>query len=99
MRKPAVLPTRLVPLSAHSSQIGSEPMELPMTVTAAGPLAALSSSLTDIVARAAPALVSVQSHRSRASGFVWKPGLVITADETLADEGEVEVHFADGGER
>lgn len=70
-----------------------------MTDSATGPLAAISSSLADIVARTAPAIVSVHSHRARASGFVWKPGLVVTADEALADEGEVAVRFADGTDR
>jgi S1-C subfamily serine protease len=63
------------------------------------PLASLSSALTATVAQAAPSLVSVHSHRSRASGFVWKPGLVITADEALADEGEIVVLSADGAEK
>ena len=67
-----------------------------MTDSAASPLAALSWSLADIIARTSPAIVSVHSHRSRASGFVWKPGLVVTADEGLADEGEVTVRRADG---
>jgi S1-C subfamily serine protease len=70
-----------------------------MTDPATAPLAALSASLADIVARTAPAIVSVHSHRSRASGFVWKSGLVITADETLADEGEVGIRLADGTEQ
>ncbi|VIO78854.1 Serine endoprotease DegS [Bradyrhizobium ivorense] len=62
-------------------------------------LASLSSALAETVARTAPAIVSVHSHRLRASGFVWKPGLVVTADEALADEGEVEIELADGSSR
>ncbi|MCA6106361.1 S1C family serine protease [Bradyrhizobium cenepequi] len=62
-------------------------------------LATSSSVMADIVARAAPAVVSVHSHRSRASGFVWKTGLVVTADEALAEEGEVIIRLADGTER
>ncbi|CCD95970.1 Serine protease [Bradyrhizobium sp. ORS 375] len=62
-------------------------------------LSALSSALSTTVAAAAPSLVSVHSHRSRASGFVWKPGLVVTADEALADEGDVSLVFADGTTR
>ncbi|OAF17650.1 S1C family serine protease [Bradyrhizobium neotropicale] len=65
-------------------------------MTDLAPLSALSSALADVVARTAPSLVAVHSHRSRASGFVWKPGLIITADEALADEGEVEIRLADG---
>lgn len=59
-------------------------------------LTSLSSALADIVARTAPAVVSVQSHRSRATGFVWKPGLIVTADEALADEGEVRIALPGG---
>jgi S1-C subfamily serine protease len=62
-------------------------------------LASLSSALSDAVARTAPAIVSVHSHRSRASGFVWKPGLVITADEALADDGEIEIQLSDGSRK
>ncbi len=59
-------------------------------------LSSLSSALSETIARAAPAIVSVHSHRLRASGFVWKPGLIVTADEALADEGEVEIQLSDG---
>src|SRR5215472_18569088 len=62
-------------------------------------LASFSSLIADVVARTTPAVVSVHSHRLRASGFVWKPGLVVTADEALADEGEVLIKLADGTER
>ncbi len=70
-----------------------------MTDPAAPVLAPFSSALAGIVAQARPALVSVHSHRSRASGFVWKPGLVVTADEALADEGEVSIQLLDGTTR
>ncbi|WP_234683610.1 S1C family serine protease [Bradyrhizobium monzae] len=60
------------------------------------PLTSLSSALADVVARTAPSVVSVHSHRSRSTGFVWKPGLIVTADEALADEGEVQIVVADG---
>ncbi|QQO33279.1 serine protease [Bradyrhizobium diazoefficiens] len=60
------------------------------------PLTSLSSALADVVARIAPSLVSVHSHRSRSTGFVWKPGLIVTADEALADEGDVQIVLADG---
>src|SRR6185369_14452398 len=71
-------------------------MELAMTDS---PLSSLSAALADVVAKAAPAAVSVHSHRSRASGFAWKSGFVITADEALAEEGEVSVRLADGTTR
>jgi S1-C subfamily serine protease len=62
-------------------------------------LSSFSSATAGVVAKAAPAIVSVHSHRARASGFVWKPGLVVTADEALAEEGEIEIKLADGTER
>ncbi|ERF81331.1 serine protease [Bradyrhizobium viridifuturi] len=62
-------------------------------------LASLSPALSATIARAAPSVVSVHSHRARASGFVWKAGLIVTADEALADEGEIEIQFADGSRR
>ena len=63
------------------------------------PLSSLSTALAATIATAAPSLVSVHSHRSRATGFVWKPGLIITADEALADEGDIIIAFADGTTR
>ena len=38
----------------------------------------------------------VRSHRSRSTGFVWRPGLVVTADEALAEEGEIAVTLPGG---
>jgi S1-C subfamily serine protease len=58
----------------------------------------LSASLSGLVATVAPSIVSVHSHRALSSGFVWKSGLVVTADEALADEGDVAVLLA-GGKR
>jgi S1-C subfamily serine protease len=63
---------------------------------AQSPFAALSESLADSVAAVAPQVVEVQSHRSLASGFFWRDGLIVTPDETLAEEGSVGVELADG---
>ncbi len=70
-----------------------------MTDPAANILVSFSSAVAGLVAKATPAIVSVHSRRSRATGFVWKAGFVITADETLADEGEVQVRLPDGTAR
>src|ERR1700682_2396131 len=59
-------------------------------------LASFSSAVASVVAGAAPSIVSVHSHRSRASGFVWKPGLIVTADEALAEEGDISIKLSDG---
>lgn len=65
-------------------------------MTESTPLSSLSSAFADVVAHAVPSIVSVHSHPFRASGFLWKPGLIVTADEALADEGEVEIGLPDG---
>jgi len=67
-----------------------------MTDPTANSLSSLSSAIAGAVARATPAIVSVHSHRLHASGFVWKPNLVVTADEALADEGEISIELSDG---
>lgn len=67
--------------------------------TALATLASLSSALEGAVAAVRPSIVSVHSRRSRASGFVWKAGLVVTADEALAEEGDVAIVLADGAPR
>ncbi len=56
----------------------------------------LSSALADIAASTTPSVVEVQSHRSLATGFVWRDGLVVTPEETLAEEGSIEIEEADG---
>jgi S1-C subfamily serine protease len=56
----------------------------------------ISASLAALIAGAAPSLVSINSRRSRSSGFVWRPGLIVTADEALAEEGAVTVTLPGG---
>ena len=69
-----------------------------MSDTAPSPLETLSTALADIVALVSPSVVSVESKRSRSSGFAWRPNLIVTADEALAEEGEVAV-AVNGGAR
>lgn len=69
-----------------------------MSDPAVSPLEALSAALAGLVAAAAPSVVSVHSARSRSSGFAWRENLIVTADEALAEEGDVAVIVA-GGER
>ena len=57
---------------------------------------ALSTSLASLVASAAPSVTAVQSHSSRSSGFIWRPGLVVTADEALSEDGEFDVTLSGG---
>ena len=56
----------------------------------------LSAGLADLVTGAGNSIVGVRLGRSRSSGFVWKPGLIVTADEPLSDEGELSVTLPDG---
>jgi S1-C subfamily serine protease len=60
------------------------------------PLQDLSAALARAVAGVAPSLVAVRSGRSGSTGFVWRPGLVVTADEALAEEGEIAVTLPGG---
>jgi S1-C subfamily serine protease len=61
-------------------------------------LEALSTALSDIVAAASRSVVGVESRRSLSSGFAWRSDLIVTADEALAEKGEVTV-AAPGGDR
>lgn len=56
----------------------------------------LSAALSSLVAKVAPSAVSVHSSGSWSTGFLWRPGLVVTADDALADEGEVRVTVLGG---
>jgi S1-C subfamily serine protease len=59
-------------------------------------LSAFSSAITHVVGAATPSIVSVHSHRLRGSGFVWRPGLIVTASDALAEEGRIEVTLPRG---
>src|SRR5215210_2179278 len=60
------------------------------------PVETLSGSLSELVVRTARTVVGVQSHRARSSGFVWRPNLVVTAEEALAEEGDLAVVLPGG---
>ncbi len=60
------------------------------------PLNAFSAAVADLVRGAAPSVVSVKSQRSVSSGFVWRPNLIVAAEEALADDGEIEIIAHDG---
>ena len=54
-------------------------------------LLAFSTALADLIRAAAPSLVSVQSERARSTGFSWRPGLIVAAENALPDDGEVSI--------
>jgi S1-C subfamily serine protease len=56
----------------------------------------LSAALVGLIAQAVPGLASVHTGRWRSSGFVWRPGLIVTADEALPEDGQLTVTLAGG---
>ena len=56
----------------------------------------LSAAFARLVAIAAPSIVAVKSAHSRSSGFFWRPGLIVTAEEALSDEGDFTVTLPSG---
>jgi S1-C subfamily serine protease len=59
-------------------------------------LLALSAGLAALVRDVGPSLVSVQSARSRLTGFSWRPGLVVAAENALPDDDEHSIVAHDG---
>jgi S1-C subfamily serine protease len=57
----------------------------------------LSAAFARLVETAAPSVVAVHSDHSRSSGFFWRPGLIVTAEEALSDEGDIAVTLPGGG--
>ena len=51
----------------------------------------LSSAFTRMVGIAAPSIVAVKSAHSRSSGFFWRPGLIVTAEEALSEEADFNI--------
>jgi S1-C subfamily serine protease len=51
----------------------------------------LSAACARLVGIAAPGVVAVKSAHSRSSGFVWRSGLIVTAEEPLSEEGDFAV--------
>ena len=59
-------------------------------------LLALSRGLVGLVGAVAPSLVSIQSARARSTGFSWRPGLIVAAENALADDGGHSIIAHDG---
>ena len=59
-------------------------------------LFAFSAELAGLIRDVAPSLVSIQSGRAQSSGFVWRPGLIVAAEDALADEGDFTIVAHDG---
>jgi S1-C subfamily serine protease len=59
-------------------------------------LPAFSNAISRLVRGAGQSIVGIHSRRSRGSGFAWRPGLIVTASEALADDGRSEVVLPGG---
>lgn len=59
-------------------------------------LHAFSNDIAALVRSAGRSIVSVHSHRARGSGFAWRAGLIVTADETITDEDRIDVVLPGG---
>lgn len=56
----------------------------------------LSAAFARLIEVTAPCIVAIQSDRSRSSGFFWRAGLIITADEALSEEGDIAITLPGG---
>ena len=59
-------------------------------------LFALSAELAGLIRDVAPSLVSIQSGRAQSTGFSWRPGLIVAAENALADDGDNSIVSHDG---
>ena len=59
-------------------------------------LLALSRELVRLIRDVAPSLVSIQSGHTRSTGFSWRPGLIVAAEDALPDDGELSILAHDG---
>jgi S1-C subfamily serine protease len=51
----------------------------------------LSDAFSTVAIQAKLRIVAVHSARSRSSGFIWRPGLIVTADEGLAEDAGISI--------
>jgi len=60
-------------------------------------LSQISDATQALVEKTAPRVVALNAgHRNAASGILWRPGLIVTADEAISDDENVEVMMPDG---
>jgi S1-C subfamily serine protease len=62
-------------------------------------LEAISDRIADLCDRIAPSLVAIHGPKRRSSsGFIWRPGLVLTAEEALEADEDILITRADGSQ-
>ncbi len=60
-------------------------------------LSNFSTNLADLVERAGQSAVAIEArHRIGSSGFLWKPGLIVTADHAIRRDEDIPVILPDG---
>lgn len=67
-----------------------------MADTSTLPLEQLSTAMAEAVAAASRSVVAVHAGRTRASGFAWRDGLVVTCEEALPEDEDVAVALPGG---
>ncbi|VTU33534.1 S1C family serine protease [Variovorax sp. RA8] len=60
------------------------------------PLDLMSTAMADAVSAAAPGVLAIQTRHARASGFVWRPGWVVSSEEGLPEDEEAELVLSGG---
>ena len=56
----------------------------------------ISAAMADAVSAAAPSVLAIQTRHARASGFVWRPGWIVSSDEGLPEDEEAELVLPGG---
>jgi S1-C subfamily serine protease len=56
----------------------------------------LSDALSGVAVRAAQSIAAIHASHSRSSGFVWRSGLIVAADEALAEDADLRVVLPGG---
>src|SRR5580658_4377055 len=60
-------------------------------------LSNFSTNLADLVERAGQSAVAIEArHRIGSSGFLWKPGLIVTAEHAIRRDDDIPVILPDG---
>ena len=59
-------------------------------------LLALSTGFASLIRDIAPSLVSIQSVHARSTGFSWRPGLIVGAENALPEDGKHSIVAHDG---
>jgi S1-C subfamily serine protease len=59
-------------------------------------LLALSTGFASLIRDIAPSLVSIQSVHARSTGFSWRPGLIVGAENALPEDGKHSIVTHDG---